>query len=135
MSVTASVRGLDEKRARSWLMGYAELATVVVLDAVGRRLTRTVGRAHRHRDSPVRQTDTHQRHTKIAVGDLDLDDVLAGAFRLVNLNALSAPDAECVRTAVHDYVRIIVLAGQPYDLTDLELVMKQAQCSPMDAAA
>lgn len=115
---------------RDLVMAYAEIAALTVLDQAGRGLMRIKSRRYRGHRNGVDQVETWQRHTIIPTGDVDLDRLLAGAFRI--LDSVSLAD-ECLRRAVETYVRIIIAAERPYSRDDLARVVDDAGC--FDAAA
>lgn len=107
-------------------LAYAELSALSALDTVGRRLTRTLPRQARHRDSNVRQLETYQRHTVIPTAGTDLDRLLQDVHRLVSRTAHG--QHECINQTVMDYVRDLVRRGEAFDPDTLAAALRAAGC-------
>lgn len=131
----SSVAGRGVGDAVDYKLAFAEQAVLTALDTANRRLLRKRGRAARHHSNGLRRLDPLRWHTVISTQGVDVDELLDGALRLFDLTAaqLDPVDAECIRTAISVYLRIVLASGKEYERDQLAACIHKAGCLP-DAA-
>lgn len=112
--------------AQSAGVPFADLAAKTVLAATGRQLRRLMPRSTRGDQAATAGVEQWQWHTALPVDQLDLDNVLGRAFRLIDTVPLDGDT--CVREEVEAYVRVLVAAQQPHDTAKLSEWMRRAGC-------
>lgn len=111
--------------ATNWEIAYADMAAHSALDAIGRKLTRSLPRSARHEKSQLRHTDTWQRHTLVATSENQIDQLVDGAFRFLDR---TMPTNPCLRNAIEHHVRAIVARSAPHDVRELVDTIDRAGC-------
>lgn len=125
MPITAPSTASDKTHVSGWALAYARMATLAALDVANRRLIRTQPRSIRHRDHPTNKIPLWQVHTLIPTRGVDLDGLLAGAYKLLdNTN----PHGDCIRTAVDRYVRAIIAQQRPYEPAAVDVALIETGC-------
>lgn len=112
-----------------WL-SYADMAVRTALDVFGRRLLRKAGRAVRNNDNHLRALGTERWYQHIPHHGVDVDELLVGALRFFDETAPLADQrtAECIRDAVHTYLRTVIAAGLDHDRNKLAELIRDAGC-------
>lgn len=117
---------------RQWILSFAELAVVTVLDTVSARLLRRAGRSARHHSNGLRTLERHQRYTRLPPPQqAELDELVADTLRVFDATAPAGPDrntVRCVRASIAGYVTDLVAHSRPHDRDQLAAAINSAGC-------
>lgn len=109
-----------------WMFRALELATVRALEIGGKRLLSGRNRHYRGAALAGKLTSAPwEIHAVVPTEGFDLDQVLGGAFNLVDL---AFGDRPCVRDTVEQYVRALIVAGARHESRYLAAALERAGC-------
>ncbi|MFR9675812.1 hypothetical protein [Streptomyces sp. TR02-1] len=107
--------------AAQWRLNCLEVSVVRALERAGNWLL------NRNRSARGRMSEVplHEIHAHLPVPDRQLDQMLSGAYREL---VTALPEETCLHATVDEYVRALLVSGQPHERRYLSLALLRSGC-------